>query len=80
MQNGSQGQFVGKCLDHMIILNENHLRRILRDYFDYYNNSRPHQSLGRNAPNPREIEPPEKGKIVAIPKVGGLHHLYRRVA
>ena len=74
------GSIRRECLDYMIILNENHLRRILRDYFDYYNNARTHQSLGGNAPNPREMENPKEGKIVSIPQVGGLHHLYKRVA
>jgi hypothetical protein len=43
-------------------------------------NARPHQSLGRNSPVPREIEPRAMGKVIAIPQVGGLHHLYRRAA
>jgi hypothetical protein len=62
------------CLDHLIVLNEEQLRRILREYFGYYNGVRPHQSLERNAPLPREIEPPAKGKIISLPQVGGLHH------
>src|SRR6266540_511121 len=45
-----------------------------------YHNSRPHQSLERNSPVPREIEAAAKGKVVAIPQVGGLHHRYRRAA
>ena len=51
-----------------------------RDYFTYYNNARAHQSLDGNSPNPREIDPPERGKVISIPQVGGLHHVYRRVA
>jgi len=74
------GSIRRECLNFMIILNENHVKRILKDYFSYYNHWRGHQSLGGNAPNPREIEPPEKGKIISIPHVGGLHHVYRRVA
>jgi transposase InsO family protein len=68
------------CLNHMIILNERHLRRILKEYFEYYHNSRTHQSLDRNSPVHREVEPTEKGKVVSIPMVGGLHHRYTRVA
>ncbi len=64
----------------VIVLNERHLRRILRSYFEYYHESRTHLSLGRNAPIPRETEPPSKGRVVAIPQVGGLHHRYRRAA
>jgi len=65
-------------LDHVIVLGEQHLRRIMARYVDYYNNWRPHLSLDRNAPNPREVQPPEKGEVVAVPMVGGLHHRYVR--
>jgi putative transposase len=74
------GSIRRECLDHLIIINEEHLRRILREYLDYYHHSRPHQSLERNSPTPREIELPPKGKVISIPQVGGLHHLYRRAA
>ena len=74
------GSIRRECLDHLIVINEHHLRRILRNYFDYYHNSRPHRSLERNSPAPREIEPPSKGKVIAIPQVGGLHHRYNRAA
>jgi len=69
-----------ECLDHLIILNERHLLRILGSYFDYYHDSRTHLSLARNAPNPREVEPPSQGKVVAIAQVSGLHHRYTRAA
>jgi putative transposase len=69
-----------ECLDHLIIINEYHLRRVLREYLNYYHKYRPHQSLGNNSPEPREVELPEKGKVVSISQVGGLHHLYRRAA
>jgi len=68
------------CLDHFIILSENHLYRILKDYMDYYNNYRTHLSLDRNSPSLRDIEPPSKGKVISIPQVVGLHHVYKRVA
>jgi len=68
------------CLDHVIILNEQHLRRILRSYFEYYHRSRTHLSLDRNSPVTRDVEPPSWGKVIAIPQVGGLHHRYRRAA
>jgi hypothetical protein len=74
------GSIRRECLDHLIIIGEDQLRRILRDYLDYYHNSRPNQSLERNSPFPREVEAPEKGKVIAIPQVGGLHHRYRRAA
>lgn len=69
-----------ECLDHMIIWNEKHLLDILEQYFTYYHQVRTHQSLDRNSPIPREVEPALKGKVISIPMVGGLHHQYRRVA
>ena len=69
-----------ECLDHVIILGEEHLRRILREYFRYYHEARPHQSLARNSPVPRGVERPSAGKVISIPHVGGLHHQYRRAA
>jgi putative transposase len=68
------------CLDHMIIFNEQHLRSVLKSYFDYYHKSRCHLSLDQDSPEPRPIEPPEQGKVMAIPKAGGLHHHYTRKA
>ena len=65
---------------HLLILNEAHLRRLLRGYIGYYNTARPHQSLANNSPQPRAIEPPPCGRIIAIPQVGGLHHRYQRAA
>ncbi len=74
------GSIRRECLDHVIVLNEAHLMRILNDYFDYYHESRAHLSLDRNAPTPREIESSEQGDVVSIPQVGGLHHRYSRAA
>jgi putative transposase len=74
------GSIRRECLDHLIVFNERQLRRILREYFAYYNEVRPHQSLEMNAPVAREVEPPAKGKIISLPQVGGLHHRYLRAA
>jgi putative transposase len=74
------GSMRRECLDHLIVLHEAHLRRILASYFEYYHRSRPHLSLGRNAPLPRQVEPPHRGRVIAIPQVGGLHHRYTRAA
>ncbi len=74
------GSIRRECLDHVIVLGEAHLRRILADYFEYYHLSRPHLSLDRNSPTPREVEPSSLGKVVATPQVGGLHHRYMRAA
>ncbi len=69
-----------ECLDHVIVFNEAHLIRILTAYFKYYHQSRTHLSLDRNAPIPREVEPPSQGRVIAIPQVGGLHIRYARAA
>ena len=74
------GSIRRECLDHVIVLNEAHLKRILNSYFEYYHDSRPHLSLDRNSPTPRNVEPPSLGEVVSIPIVGGLHHRYTRRA
>lgn len=74
------GSIRRECLDHVIVLNEAHLRRILMSYFTYYHESRAHLSLDHNSPIPREVELPERGTVHSIPMVGGLHHRYRRAA
>ena len=63
-----------------MILNENHLRRVLRSYMSYYSDARTHLGLGKDSPEARAIETPEAGRVVAIPQVGGLHHRYTRRA
>ena len=68
------------CIDHVIVLNEHQLRRILRSYLDYYHTCRTHLSLNKDPPDPRPIEPVEAGKIVAFLRSGGLHHRYTRLA
>ena len=73
------GSLRRECREHFLILNEAHLRRLLRGYCSYYNTARPHQSLDNNSPQPRVVEPRPRGRIVAIPQVGGLHHRYQRV-
>lgn len=68
-----------ECLHHIIILNEKHLRAVLTDYIDYYYNvARTHMSLNKDSPVPRPIQ--TEGKIVSKPILGGLHHIYTRVA
>ena len=69
-----------ECLDHVIVFNENCLRRRLQSFTDYYHRSRTHLSLDKDAPEPRPIQPPSSGQIIAIPEVGGLHHRYERRA
>jgi putative transposase len=72
------GSIRRECLDHVIVFHESSLRRILDSYFDYYHRSRTHLSLGKDSPEPRPIQPPEMGPVVAVPQVGGLHHRYER--
>ena len=74
------GSIRRECLDHVIVLNEEHLRRILRDYFYYYHTCRTHLSLNKDSPNPRVVETAELGNIIELRRVGGLHHLYTRIA
>jgi len=68
------------CLDHVIVLNERHLKRILTGYFDYYHRWRTHLSLGMDSPASRSVQPPTLGKVAQFPEVGGLHHHYERLA
>ncbi|HUI41248.1 MAG TPA: integrase core domain-containing protein, partial [Terriglobia bacterium] len=74
------GSIRRECLDHVIVLGEKHLRRILKSYFDYYLGARTHLSLAKDAPATRAVQGPEAGEIVEIPQVGGLHHRYERRA
>jgi len=74
------GSIRRECLDHVIVLNEAHLRRTLSQYFAYYHEDRPHLSLERNAPVPRQVEASTVGRVMSQPRVGGLQHRYRRVA
>ena len=74
------GSIRRECLRHVIVLNETHLKRILRSYVAYYHEDRTHLSLDRNSPFPREIDLTERGRVISIPRVGGLHHRYRRAA
>ena len=79
-QNAYAERLIGSirrdCLDHIIVLGEAHLRRVLKAYASYYNGVRTHLSLRNDAPFPRSIE--RTGRIVSIPILGGLHHQYRR--
>jgi transposase InsO family protein len=66
------------CLDHVIVLNANHLKRILTSNFEYYHCDRTHYGLGKDTPVERPIQPrPTKGgKVIDFPCVGWLHHRY----
>ena len=69
-----------ECLDHVVVLRHAHLRRVLRADLAYDHEARTPRSLGKDAPEPRSVERPDRGRIVATPMVGGLHHRYTRRA
>jgi len=65
-------------LDHVVVLGERHLHRLLRDYVGYYNEDRTHYSLEKDAPCPRPVQtkPSEEAEVIPLLRVGGLHHRY----
>jgi transposase InsO family protein len=67
-----------ECLDHLIPINERHLRRVLAEFVNYYNHDRPHRSLDLQAPFPKHSA--THGRIAVRPVLGGLHHVYERAA
>ena len=81
-QNGIAERWVGSCrrelLDHVIALNEAHLRRLLRSYVNYYHADRTHDGLGKEAPGgrPTQNRPSLEATVVGLPRVSGLHHRY----
>jgi|SRR5262245_1515754 len=80
-QNGFAERLIGsirrECLDHIVVLGEAHLRRVLQTYAGYYNKIRTHRSLNKDAPISRPVQP--TGSIKSHPILGGLHHHYVRV-
>ena len=80
-QNGFAERLIGsirrECLDHVIVLGEAHLRRLLKKYAAYYNELRTHRSLNKDAPVHRAVQ--SAGRLVSAPILGGLHHKYGRI-
>ena len=74
------GSIRRECLDHVVIFNERHLRRVPSWYVDYYQRTRTHLSLDKDCPDSRPVQPPRIGRVVAIPQFAGLHHRYERLA
>ena len=72
------GSIRRECLDHIIVFNQRHLRRVLRAYVAYYQQYRTHLALGKDAPAARAVQ--RTGRIVVRPELGGLHHRYERHA
>ena len=86
-QNATCERFLGsvrrECLDHVLVLGEVHLRRVLREYVAYFNAARPHQGLQQGIPASTEgaaHRPQSGGQVQAVPVLGGLHHTYRLAA
>ena len=86
-ENAACERFLGsvrrECLDHVLVLGEAHLRRILREYVAYFNTARPHQGLQQRIPDDaegRSLRPETGGMVHAVPVLGGLHHAYSRAA
>jgi transposase InsO family protein len=81
-QNGHIERLIGsirrECLDHVVVLGEAHLRRVLSAYADYYNRARIHLALAKDFPLGRPVQ--MTGSVMAIPLLGGLHHRYARMA
>jgi putative transposase len=81
-QNGTAERWVGSCrreiLDHVIALNEQHLRRLIRDYVNYHRHDRIHDSLDKDTPNRRPVEskPSPAATVISSARLGGLHHRY----
>jgi putative transposase len=75
-------RWAGNCrreiLDHVIALNEQHLRRLIRDYVNYHHEDRTHDSLGMDTPNRRPVEPKpaDNETLISLPRLGGLQHRY----
>jgi putative transposase len=74
------GSIRRECLDHVIVLDERHLRRLLGDYLEHYHRWRCHQSLAMDCPAPRPVQEPELGQVVQVVEAGGLHRHYERRA
>ena len=83
-QNPFVEQLIGTlrrdCLDDVIVLNDRYLRRIVGRYLDSYHNWRTPLSLSMDAPNPRTVRPPDRGRAIEFADIGGLHHHYERLA
>jgi transposase InsO family protein len=81
-QNGVAERWIGSCrrelLDHVAILNELHLRGLLRDYISYYHGDRIHDSLEKDTPSMRPVfsRPGQSVRLVSFPRISGLHHRY----
>jgi transposase InsO family protein len=80
-QNGYAERLIGsirrECLDHVVVFGERHLRHVLLSYINYYNETRTHLSLNKDAPESRTVD--RAGHILCRSILGGLHHQYVRI-
>ena len=74
------GSIRRECLDRVIVFNQQLLRQILESNFQYYHEVRPHRGLSHDSPISRPMESPERGDVIEMPLLGGLHHHYLREA
>jgi transposase InsO family protein len=75
------GSLKRECLDHMLILQQCQLRRLVTQFVDYYNHSRPHQGISQRIPaRLGQHRHPQTGRVTSTPVLGGLHHSYARIA
>ena len=74
------GSIRRECLDRMIVFHERQLQQILKSYLEYYHQLRPHRSLDHDSPVPRPVQSPDRGNVIEVPLLGGLHHHYFRQA
>jgi transposase InsO family protein len=85
-QNGIAERWVGsvrrELLDHVVVFSERHLQRLLRSYIAYYHDDRTHLGLGKQTPGQRQpaLQSSENVRLVAHPRLGGLHHRYEIAA
>ena len=71
------GSIRRECLDHVVVFGERHLRHVLLSYMNYYNETRTHLSLDKDAPLSRTVQ--RAGRVLRLPILGGLHHQYIRI-
>ena len=74
------GSIRRECLDQVVVLSEQHLRRLLVDYLSHYHDFRCHQALDMDCPEPRPVHLPEAGDVVEVVEAGGLYRHYERRA
>jgi len=83
-QNAFAERLIGtlrrECLDHVVVLNQRHLRRLLSDYLNHYHRWRCHRSLAMDCPEPRPVLGPQHGAVVEVAEAGGLYRHYERRA